>query len=142
MAKSGDDDDAYEVGYGRPPKGTRFKPGRSGNPRGRPKEVKTVDDALRKRLFQKVTAQENGRKTRITVLEVIVTKIVNAAAQGDSRSIALLLKQMPRLQAASEAAEAGEGSPEQDRQVLMELAKITGVPLETLIRGVEEEQNA
>ena len=37
MAKSGNDDDGpdepdYEVGYGRPPKATRFKPGQSGNP--------------------------------------------------------------------------------------------------------------
>ena len=27
----------YEVGYGKPPAGTRFKPGQSGNPAGRPK---------------------------------------------------------------------------------------------------------
>jgi hypothetical protein len=27
----------YEVGYRRPPKHTRFKPGQSGNPLGRPK---------------------------------------------------------------------------------------------------------
>jgi hypothetical protein len=27
----------YEVGYGRPPKGSQFTPGRSGNPKGRPK---------------------------------------------------------------------------------------------------------
>jgi hypothetical protein len=27
----------YEVGYGRPPIHTRFKPGQSGNPAGRPK---------------------------------------------------------------------------------------------------------
>lgn len=30
-------DPAYEVGYGKPPKKNRFKKGRSGNPRGRPK---------------------------------------------------------------------------------------------------------
>ena len=27
----------YEVGYGKPPKSTQFKPGRSGNPKGRTK---------------------------------------------------------------------------------------------------------
>jgi hypothetical protein len=27
----------YEVGYGKPPDATRFQPGRSGNPKGRPK---------------------------------------------------------------------------------------------------------
>jgi hypothetical protein len=29
----------YEVGYGRPPKASQFKPGQSGNPRGRPKQA-------------------------------------------------------------------------------------------------------
>ena len=31
-----DDDDGYKVGYGKPPKYTRFQKGHSGNPRGRP----------------------------------------------------------------------------------------------------------
>jgi hypothetical protein len=31
----------YQVGYGKPPKASRFKPGRSGNPAGRPRGSKT-----------------------------------------------------------------------------------------------------
>src|SRR5439155_2145375 len=38
MAKKPADAD-YEVGYGRPPKPSRFQKGRSGNPRGRPRHV-------------------------------------------------------------------------------------------------------
>jgi hypothetical protein len=30
-------DDDYEVGYGKPPEHAKFKKGKSGNPRGRPK---------------------------------------------------------------------------------------------------------
>lgn len=30
-------DTGYEVGYGKPPKSTRFKKGQSGNPGGRPR---------------------------------------------------------------------------------------------------------
>ena len=36
----------YAVGYGRPPKATQFKPGRSGNPRGRPKGAKSEDTMI------------------------------------------------------------------------------------------------
>jgi len=32
----------YEVGYGKPPRDTRFKEGQSGNPRGRPPGLKNL----------------------------------------------------------------------------------------------------
>ena len=36
----------YPVGYGRPPKETRFQPGKSGNPAGRRKGSRTVGAIL------------------------------------------------------------------------------------------------
>ena len=35
-------EDTYEVGYGRPPLSTRFKPGQSGNPKGRAKQSRNL----------------------------------------------------------------------------------------------------
>jgi hypothetical protein len=43
----------YEVGYGKPPKHTRFKPGQSGNPKGRPKASKDFRSLLHRALFKK-----------------------------------------------------------------------------------------
>ena len=36
----------YEVGYAKPPQSSRFKPGRSGNPNGRPKGARNKLPAL------------------------------------------------------------------------------------------------
>ncbi|MBI1218207.1 MAG: hypothetical protein GC186_06625 [Rhodobacteraceae bacterium] len=71
----------WEVGYGRPPKATRFKPGQSGNPRGRPKEANGLGDVLRKRLYAKYPVQENGRPKRLTLLEVIL-QVPQAGCRG------------------------------------------------------------
>ena len=60
MSRDGDDDDT--VGYGKPPKKTRFQNGHSGNPTGRPKGSRNFDKDLDDVLGSKITVTENGRK--------------------------------------------------------------------------------
>jgi hypothetical protein len=81
----------YEVGYGRPPRQTRFKKGRSGNPRGRPRGSRNFASLVDEALAEPVVINENGRRTKATKLQVIVKQMVNKAAQGDHRSIQLLM---------------------------------------------------
>ena len=76
--------DDYEVGYKKPPVKSRFKPGNSGNPKGRPKGSKNLSTILRQRLNKKVQIAENGRRKMVTVEEIIVAKMVNDAAAGDA----------------------------------------------------------
>ena len=40
----------YEVGYRRPPRHSRFKPGQSGNPRGRPNRSKNINTLMQEEL--------------------------------------------------------------------------------------------
>ena len=55
------EDRNYEVGYGKPPKHTRFKPGQSGNPKGRKPGSKNVMTLLEQTLFDTVKVRENGK---------------------------------------------------------------------------------
>lgn len=83
MSKSGNDPWDYEVGYGKPPVATRFKPGQSGNPAGRRKGSMNINSILKKAMNEMVVVNERGRTKRLTKMEVAVAQIMNKAASGD-----------------------------------------------------------
>ena len=74
---------AHEVGYGKPPKHTRFRKGVSGNPKGRPKGKRNFATVLAKTLEEKVVINENGVRKTVTKLEAAIKQLVNKAASGD-----------------------------------------------------------
>jgi hypothetical protein len=117
MAKTGRG--AYDVGFGRPPQLTQFKPGQSGNPSGRPRGAKNFATALEEELNTRVTVTENGRRRRISKREVIAKHLVNKAASGDLKAIPLLLNEARARETNSvnPAAEAVLDTPE-DQKVL------------------------
>ena len=79
------------VGYGRPPMTTRFRPGQSGNPRGRPKGARNLGTLVAAALSERVAINENGRRRRITKFEATVKQLVNRAASGEARATQFLL---------------------------------------------------
>lgn len=81
----------YEVGYGKPPKHGQFQPGRSGNPKGRPKGVKSIKGHLLDLLNQKIMINEGGRSRSITMREAIAKRMTEAALKGDLKTIMQLL---------------------------------------------------
>jgi hypothetical protein len=92
-------DGTYEVGFGKPPKNTRFRSGHSGNPKGRPRGTKNTSTLLDEALKERVIVVENGGRRSVTKLEAILKQLVNKAAQGDHRATQLLLAhQIPRIE--------------------------------------------
>lgn len=81
-------DDA--VGYGNPPKANQYKPGQSGNPKGRPKGVTNLHKAITKHAFKKVTVIENGVKKQMAKLDVVISAMFNKASKGDVAAARLL----------------------------------------------------
>ena len=96
----------YEVGYGKPPKGTRFPPGCSGNPRGRPKGTKNLKTDLLEELGEKILVREGERSRQVSKQRAVLKTIVTRTLKGDARAANLLLSTMMRL------LDTGEGTPE------------------------------
>lgn len=92
------EDGNYTVGYAKPPRETRFSKGQSGNPSGRPRGSRNFATLLDQALAEPVTINENGRRKKVSKLQVIVKQLVNKAAQGDHRSIQLLMAFTERRQ--------------------------------------------
>src|SRR5260370_25083114 len=80
-----------QVGYGKPPRHTRFKKGQSGNPRGRPRQSKNLATLLTEALNERVVVAENQGRRKITKHQAIITQLVNRSAKADLRAIKILL---------------------------------------------------
>ena len=98
----------YPVGYRRPPGASRFKPGQSGNPKGRPKGSKNFATAIQAELDSRIVATENGKRRKITKLDALAKQIVNKAVSGELRAIPVLLNEMRQIEDRS-AARSAEG---------------------------------
>jgi hypothetical protein len=86
-----DNEGDYEVGYGKPPLHTRFKRGRSGNPRGRPRGERNLSSLLNQALNEPVVVTENSGLKRISKRQAAFKQLVNEAAKGNWRALKLLV---------------------------------------------------
>jgi hypothetical protein len=74
---------AYEVGYGKPPRQNQFPPGKSGNPRGRPKGALGLKAELKAELDEMVTITEGGKTRRIRKRRLVIKALAAKAAKGN-----------------------------------------------------------
>ena len=88
-----DESEDPKVGYCRPPAATQFKPGKSGNPKGRPKGAKNFATALSEELNGTVAVTEGGKRRKLTRRQVIAKQLVNKAANGDAKVLPILFNE-------------------------------------------------
>lgn len=91
--------DEESVGYGKPPRSTRFKKGQSGNSKGRPKNRhrEIPYDALLGRI---VTIREAGEERRVTAAEAFLLQLTQKGLAGDSAAARASLEAIEMAQAA------------------------------------------
>jgi hypothetical protein len=119
MSNSSDGDDAkrrlklvppsdYEVGYGKPPSRTQFKPGESGNPKGRPRGARnTLPSLSEERIktliieeaYRTIAVVEKGRRVTIPMATAVLRAVAMNAAKGNNRAATLFTTLVNRTEA-------------------------------------------
>jgi hypothetical protein len=85
------DEEKSAVGYGSPPKRSRFAKGQSGNPSGRPKAVASFRSDLTEELHEPHEIFENGQSLKVTKQRAFIKSLTAAAIDNDIRAGAALL---------------------------------------------------
>jgi len=92
----------YEVGYGKPPKHSQFKPGQCGNPSGRPKRrrIQTPIFYIIEELKKPMVVQEGGRRRRIPIAQALAKRIVHGGLRLEAKPLSILFSTMPEVNSA------------------------------------------
>lgn len=104
-----DPEASYAVGYGRPPKHSQFKPGQSGNPKGRLPQRRNFKTMVKQVVEEQVQLREGGKERRMPKLEALFRTIMSRAFKGDPKFVASFLV---ILKQSGYGTEATEVSPE------------------------------
>jgi hypothetical protein len=116
-------DGTANVGYGKPPQNFRFKKGRSGNPRGRPKGALNMATVLARTLREKVVIDENGKRKTVSKLEAAIAQLVSKATSGDAHAIRYLCQLVTSAEERSVVVEPTKQLSETDQKVMDNILK-------------------
>lgn len=104
----------YDVGYGKPPKHSQFQKGQSGNPKGRAKGSKNLNTLVRELLDERIPINTPTGRRHVSRIEVLLRKLIEVAAKGNTKAMEQLLRQYAVAQAAVAAQAAAEDVPTLD----------------------------
>jgi hypothetical protein len=108
----------YPIGYGKPPKHTQFKPGQSGNPKGRPKGIRNLNTDLEEELSLKILVTEGGQQQQTTKQRAMLKSLFAKALNGDVRASGVLINLILGLEQTRIAAQSTDAMAEEDLAIL------------------------
>lgn len=111
-----------------PPNDSRFKPGKSGNPRGRPKGRKNFRTIMLEEFNKLISVrQSNGRMVKKTKLALMMEQTINDGLRGEPRAREQVVKLALGLGDATDAQVADGATPDDglvpDTETLRLIAK-------------------
>ena len=117
-------DSGYAVGYGKPPIGSRFKPGQTGNARGRPKGHKNLKTLIRQAMTARISVQEGSSNRQVSKIEGVVLRQLQNALKGNDRSAMAVIRmalQLGFLDDVADGPQADDALSPTDERILKEL---------------------
>jgi len=106
------------TGYKQPPEHTQFKPGKSGNPAGRPKGTKNLRTDLSEELNETVMITEGGQPHATSKQRALVKSMLAKALKGDTSAARVLVNLIIGFEQVDSQERAQEGLNQDDREVL------------------------
>ena len=109
--------DSYEIGYGKPPKHSRFRKGQTGNPKGRPKGTRNFRTDVNDVLRTPVKLRSNGKTRNLSTQLAGLMRLREDALKGDAKALDRLLR-LAALYNDAPVEAASENLPAADKAIL------------------------
>jgi hypothetical protein len=107
----------YEIGYGKPPKPSQFRPGQSGNPAGRRKGLRNLKTDVKSTLAIPIKVKEGSRTRTRSTQEAALMVLREKALRGDGRAIDRFIELADRFN--NDAAQIGSQPLSSDDQAIL-----------------------
>jgi len=78
---------SYEIGRGKPPVHSRYRPGQSGNPAGRRKGTRNLKTDVKRTLRMPLKVKEGARMRKKSTQEAALMVLREKALRGDARAL-------------------------------------------------------
>ena len=115
--------DTNKPGYKRPPKATQFKRGRSGNPSGRPKGARSLETDLANLMEKRVRIREDGEQRHVSGQELMLLKLFEKAAKGDTKAAGQIFGMLMKFDAAERSQKEPEIVTDNDRLIVADFLR-------------------
>jgi Family of unknown function (DUF5681) len=91
----------YSIGYANPPFERRFRKGRSGNPRGRPRGVVTqrrLNALVLREAYRPVTVREGGKEKTMPAIQALLRSLMTQAVRGKGPAQRMLIQAIQAIE--------------------------------------------